>query len=207
MVARDSGVWLKNPGRRKMTRLLRCWILGGIATSVVVAKALADPIAPGAPLDGHDHIISVREADDGSETAASIRYTLMGGGNAVDATRNPDGSFALKISLMPGLVRCCPADEPGSDAFFIVTTATGVDVNFTSDFDPMLPQPAENDSATITNPAANRRTEFRIFSPAEPVPEPATLLLVATGITGLWATASQKRRTRPSGWKAHRALP
>jgi hypothetical protein len=178
---------------------LKCWILVGIATFVVVADALADPIAPGAPLDGHDHIISVREADDGSETAASIRYTLMGGGSAVDAKRNPDGSFALNISLMPGLVRCCPADEPGSDAFFIVATPTGVDVNFTSDFDATLPAPEEKDSVTVRNPGAIRRTEFRIFSPAEPVPEPTTLLLVATGITGLCATASRKHRTRPSG--------
>jgi hypothetical protein len=175
-----------------MNRLLGCWIL--LATLVIAADALAVPIAPGAPLDGHDHIISVRETGDGSETAASIRYTLMGGGTAVDATQNPDGSFALNISLMPGLVRCCPGDDQGSDAFFVVTTATGVDLNFTSDFDSTLPSAAENDSVTIRNAAANRRTEFRIFSPAEPVPEPTTLLLVGGGLAGLVVAGGRRRR-------------
>ena len=184
-----------------MNRQLRCCAIVGLAIAGV-AQAQAGPIAappPGAPLDGHDHIINVREVADGNETAASISYTLMGGGTAVDAKQNPDGSFALNISLVPGLVRCCAGDEPSSDAFFIVATATGIDLNFSSDFDPTLPQPSGSDSITVMNVGANRKTEFRIFSPAEPAPEPTSLLLLATGVAGLGAAASFRRMRRLRG--------
>ena len=184
-----------------MNKVLGCCAVLLLVTSGFTL-ALADPIVidppPGAPIDGHNHIISVQETGDGSELAESMRYTLMGGGSAIDATQNPDGSFHMTISLQPGLVRCCPADDPGSDAFFIVARDGGIDVNFSSDFDPSGPNPAEDDSVTVVNVATNRMTEFRIHSPAEPIPEPTSLLLLATGIVGLCVAGASRRQRRSS---------
>jgi hypothetical protein len=175
-----------------------------LAIASIPAFALADPIldppAPGTPLDGVTHIINIREASD--ETASSITYTIAGG-RLVAAKKLADGSFDLNISLAPGLVRCC-LTERGSDAFFIVTIPTGINLTFSSDFDPTLPQPAEDENGFVPNSIANPHLEFRIHSDAEPAPEPASVLMLLTGSAFLWPAVlkrpgSRRRRLSEDG--------
>lgn len=174
-------------------------LLSLLATLFIgVGRAAATPIDPppdpGAPLDGVNHVVTITES-----AGEGIGTLVVQSGNGPNINIMPDNTvvpgmtvFILPFSLESGPVSCCvlPGDA-NSDTIVLTGQPNGTTfINLVSDLPSLetLPQPAETGETVTADDhvvPVPHNTTFVINSPAEPVPEPASLTLFGIGLAAL----------------------
>jgi MYXO-CTERM domain-containing protein len=177
-------------------------VLAGSVISVHHAAGIPidpPPPDPGAPLDGITR--TVRIVESASEGIGRLFFRVRGQALTEVQPQMVMGipTFILPFALQSGPVSCCALpDDTGSDTIVLGGQPNGT--TFISLFSDALtaeglPQPREIEDVTASDHGRpQHRTMFRIVSPLEPVPEPATLVLWGTTMAGLGLAARWRRR-------------
>ncbi len=179
--------------------LLVCILAGAQA-------AKADPVfAVGAPLDKMNHTVVIFEARD----EAIMKLTVSTGtGKDMEVPRNADGSFTLGIDMQPGdgtaqtdlVYNNFFTNELAEDSFRLEAKKGG-GVNLTNFFseggDTDNLQGREQESISVSDGLKPEHiTTFIISSPPEPTLEPASLILVGSGLLGLCGFRQRRSRDK-----------